>query len=173
MWHKIKKISTCLWISGMFLTFLLAFCLLNLNLYKIESDSMVPTIHTGDVAILLPGIQPESLKEGDIAAYNSGSGITVLHRTVRPLLDEESDRVSWVMKGDANAGEDVEHLTYENCAGKCILVVTSANRAAFRFGFGFAIIFPLILVSVGGYFKAYASYKVSGKDTDLADKGKR
>lgn len=169
-WSQIKRVASFVQTFCICLGAFLLFVSLCSTGFLVGSDSMEPTIQTGDFVLLWTVTQPEKLKEGDIAGYVSGTGNTVIHRTVTPYLDEETNRVAWRMKGDANDGLDVEVLTVNNFVGKMVFQVHHADSKWFKTILSSIYAVPILLVSLAGLLKVYADMKLSGKGEKKTEK---
>lgn len=71
------------------------------------SGSMSPTIPTGSVVLVKP-VDPQVIEAGDVITFQSAPGVAefVTHRVVR--VQHDTDPLSFVTKGDANRGEDID-----------------------------------------------------------------
>jgi signal peptidase len=86
----------------------------------VESNSMVPVFHKGDI-LVLTGSGPGGYEVGDVIVYSvPGRGVPVVHRIVRINPDG-----SFQTKGDANAGqlEFEYYIAPENVHGKVLVIV--------------------------------------------------
>ena len=82
------------------------------EIYNVVSGSMEPEISVGRLILLAP-VQPESIIEGDIIAFESSDSV-VTHRVVEnKKLEGEI-----VTKGDANEKEDIKPVPYAGVIGK-------------------------------------------------------
>lgn len=167
-----KNVGATMQLACMIIVAGLALCTLCSHAYIVASDSMEPTIHPGDFVMLWGLTQPEKLKEGDVAGYMSPNGLTVVHRTVAPYLDNDTDRVAWIMKGDANEGEDVQLLTSENMVGKLYLHIDSTHVTLFKWGLRAIYLVPILLVFVGGVLRTYGDMKLTDKPARVTEKSK-
>lgn len=86
------------------------------------TGSMEPEIPIGSMVYVEP-VNPDSLIGGDIVTFNQADGDTVTHRVVRNRIVEGK----LVTKGDANAEEDVEPVSYERVIGKVRLTLPGAG----------------------------------------------
>lgn len=71
------------------------------------SGSMSPTIPTGSVVLVKP-VDPQAIEAGDVITFQTAPGVAqfVTHRVVR--VQHDTDPLSFVTKGDANRGEDID-----------------------------------------------------------------
>ncbi len=73
----------------------------------VVSNSMIPVFYRGDL-IVVKGIPPESIQEGDIIVYqNPYRNIPIVHRVVEIQTDGGGTRF-FITKGDNNAHTDQE-----------------------------------------------------------------
>ncbi len=87
----------------------------------IISGSMTPGIKVGDMVIIAK-INPDLLKEGDIAAYhNPDMSIPTVHRIVD--IEPDEGQTEYIFKGDANQAPDVKPVQPQQIIGKAVLVV--------------------------------------------------
>lgn len=82
------------------------------EIYNVVSGSMEPAIPIGS-AIYVKEAAPESILDGDIIAYTSGSSV-ISHRVVKNQTVEGE----FTTKGDANAEADMNTVPYEALIGK-------------------------------------------------------
>lgn len=86
---------------------------LGYEIYNVVTGSMEPEIPTGSV-IYVSQIAPEEIKSGDIIAFYSGDGESVVcHRVVENRIVEGE----FITKGDANPREDINAVTYGELIG--------------------------------------------------------
>ena len=79
------------------------------SIHRIETGSMEPALHVGDVILNKDITDPSEIKEGDIIAFQGGAKFSnhkISHRVfIEPYLDDNGE---WVLvtKGDANEVDD-------------------------------------------------------------------
>ena len=86
----------------------------------VESNSMVPVFHKGDI-LVLRGVEPGELGVDDIIVFSvAGRDIPIVHRIVKINPDG-----SFQTKGDANSGQlSFEfHVSPEDIHGKVVVIV--------------------------------------------------
>lgn len=171
-WLRIKKIGAFIQATCICLTTALLFVSFCSKGFLIGSNSMSPTLEEGDFVLLWTLTPPEKLEEGDIAGYISNTGNTVIHRTVQPYLDEETDRVGWCMQGDANEGLDVQTLTVNNMVGKMFMRFPNASSKGFKMILTLIYGIPVLLVCLAGLVRTYADMKLSDNSKRVAGKDK-
>lgn len=96
--------------------------LLGYQIYHITSGSMEPEIPVGSL-IFAKEVDPSQLQPKDVVVFLGGQGAdsAVTHRVVE---NQREDR-KLVTKGDANAGNDVLPVPYQNVVGRMELSVPS------------------------------------------------
>ena len=90
------------------------------QIYHITSGSMEPEIPTGSI-IFAREVDPAQLQPKDVLVFYGGQGAdaTVTHRVVENLREDRK----LITKGDANAGNDVLPVPYQNVLGRMELSV--------------------------------------------------
>ena len=94
-------------------------CLFGYKAYIIKSDSMEPSIKSGDV-VIVEKIPEENIQVGDIITFKKNTEI-ITHRISR--IEEEANIKRYVTKGDNNNLEDIEKVTYEDIKGKNVIII--------------------------------------------------
>ena len=93
------------------------------------SGSMEPAIPVESV-VYVKNIAPADIQKKDVIAFHSvlGEEAIITHRVV------SNNRVAGeiVTKGDANAKEDMEPVSYENVLGKVVLTVPVLGKISRR-----------------------------------------
>lgn len=90
------------------------------QIYTVISGSMEPEIPTGSL-VYVKNTAPSGIEKGDVIAFYGSleNGSIITHRVV----SNNSVSGEFVTKGDANAKEDMEPVSYENFLGKVTLSV--------------------------------------------------
>ena len=90
------------------------------QIYTVISGSMEPEIPTGSL-VYVKNTAPSGIEKGDVIAFYGSleNGSIITHRVV----SNNSVSGEFVTKGDANAKEDMEPVSYENFLGKGTLSV--------------------------------------------------
>lgn len=83
--------------------------------YSIVSGSMEPEIATGSV-VYAKGVAPEEVAAGDVIVFYGGADGTAV--TTHRVVDNDADNRQFITKGDANAGNDMQPVSYENLLGR-------------------------------------------------------
>ncbi len=92
----------------------------DLPIVAVQSNSMVPTFHKGDILVLV-GVSPEELKVGDIIVFSPSERATpVVHRIIKI-----NDDGTFQTKGDANNQQlpFEKRIKPEQIHGKCVLII--------------------------------------------------
>jgi signal peptidase len=89
-----------------------------LKLIGIETGSMTPAIRIGDAVLVNKICDRDSLKEGDIVAYENEEHIIVVHRIYKINKDE-----TFITKGDYNNSADSKYVTKEQIKGKVMFKI--------------------------------------------------
>ena len=96
------------------------------NAYVVLSGSMIPTIDIKDV-VVTKKIAEEKLQVGDIITFVSPDprfgGISVTHRIIDKIYDEEKGIYTYKTQGDANNVSDAIPVSNSSILGKVILKI--------------------------------------------------
>jgi signal peptidase I len=81
------------------------------------TGSMTPEIPVGSIVVVRP-VDPETLKVGDIATYQKeeGEDTFITHRIVK--IDTTTTPTTYIFKGDANRGRDLEPIVPKRIHGQ-------------------------------------------------------
>lgn len=157
--------KTLVWTAG-FSILLLAFLLVGIvvapglvggdDTFIVTSDSMSPTIESGDV-IVTREVSPEEIESGDVVTFHDGSESNrgyVTHRVV-DVVEEDGERY-FQLQGDANDQPDEGLVPGENARGTLHLHVPYLGYlllfARSDLGlFSFVILPGLVLVASGSW----------------------
>lgn len=82
------------------------------EVYHVISGSMEPEIPVGSI-VYVEAVRPEDIAVGTVIAFQSGDSV-ITHRVVENHLVEGE----FTTKGDANAGEDMNSVDYDNVIGR-------------------------------------------------------
>ncbi len=113
--------------------------------YGVESGSMSPAFHTGDLVIDMPTTAASTYQAGDVITFHPTPGYTATHRIVAV------DATGITTKGDANLSPDLGQVTPAMVVGRVAFVVPFGGYLAafFRQPAGIAAsLLLLILVYV-------------------------
>jgi signal peptidase len=113
--------------------------------FIVLSDSMLPTISSGDL-VLVKEVDVEKLEQGDVIAFREGTSV-VTHRIVEVM--NEGDAKRFRTKGDNNNVADPLLVRPEMVEGVYLLGIPGLGRAAMFIqtpvGMTLVIALPLIL----------------------------
>lgn len=87
--------------------------------YSITTNSMEPSISSGDV-VIVKKYDEDQMKVGDVITYKQKEEI-ITHRIVN--IKEENGEKRFITKGDNNNVEDTEGTKYNNIRGTIILTI--------------------------------------------------
>jgi signal peptidase len=92
----------------------------NYKIFAVESGSMEPAIKTGAVVIIKPS---DNYQKGDVITVQDPANPknTLTHRIFE--VKENNGSVSYITKGDANNGPDIEERLKSNVLGKVIFSI--------------------------------------------------
>lgn len=108
--------------------------------YEVISGSMEPEIPVGS-AVYVKAVQPETVTEGEILAFRRGDSV-ITHRA----MENRDAQREFITKGDANSGEDMAPVPYEDLIG--------------RVGFHIPALGSVMALLAGGMGKIYAAFLV-------------
>jgi signal peptidase I len=83
---------------------------------RISGNSMLPTLKSGETAMVYKAYPFTKLRVGDVVIIESERGFSVIHRIVRRYRGR-----TWVTQGDNNRHEDREVLTANNFRGLALV----------------------------------------------------
>lgn len=92
--------------------------------YSITTNSMEPSICSGDVVIVRK-VKEEKLQKGDVITFWQGQEL-ITHRIAE--VEEESSDKKYVTKGDNNNTEDLQKINFEEIEGKVVLVIPKLGK---------------------------------------------
>lgn len=144
------------------------------SFYTIISSSMEPSLNVYDV-VLVKKINTNKLRTGDIITFystNSYFGDTpITHRIVKK---DDTEKNSFIVKGDNNQSEDKDKVKSNNIIGKVILVIPSLGKLQFflasKKGFVFAIIIPALIIITYDIYKIINVIILKNKMSKLKNK---
>ncbi len=109
----------------------------------VPTNSMEPTIHTGDY-IMFTRVGFDDVKKNDIIIYRSEkNNMFIVHRVVGSGVEETGEKYL-ITKGDNNSIADTEHITKDMVCGR--FVTTLSFMAIFKGGINTNIIFAILVV---------------------------
>lgn len=83
--------------------------------YAVLSGSMEPTMPVGSLAYVQTSVEPESIREGSIVAFQQG-GQTVTHR----VFSVDPNAQTFTTKGDANTNPDPAPISHDALIGESV-----------------------------------------------------
>ena len=114
--------------------------------YRITTDSMSPSINTGDV-IIVKKVQEEKLQAGDVITFKQQDKV-ITHRITH--IDEQDGKKQYTTKGDNNNLEDNEKIEYSEIEGENVLTIPKLGYFIYalenQIVFLFIILILLLLV---------------------------
>ena len=131
---KLKKSPVAAVCSALGTVLLIAICLpltvpkaFHYHIYTVISGSMEPAIPTGSL-VYIKEIEPEDVQVDDVIAFygTRDAASIITHRVVenRVLMGE------FITKGDANATEDMNPVSYDNFIGKVACSIPKVGNIA-------------------------------------------
>jgi len=118
--------------------------------FPVMGSSMLPAIHTGDLALVQPVQDASLIHVGDVVVYRAG-GINVIHRVVK-VQAVGGDTVLTV-KGDNNRYADPVPVTSNLLVGKVVTVVQYLGTFV-QPPYNYVVAFVLIVLLVVDYMDA-------------------
>jgi signal peptidase len=113
------------------------------------TGSMTPTIPVGSIVLVRPA-DPGTLRVGDVATYQPKAATAefITHRIVK--IDDSTTPTTFIFKGDANRGADINPISAQQVRGKVWFHVPylGAIRDSLHGGGGVTLLAMLLL---GGY----------------------
>lgn len=113
------------------------------EIYNVVSGSMEPTIPVGSI-IYVKEIDPVDVQSGNIIAFQAGDSI-IMHRVVDNKLVEGT----FTTKGDANNGEDMNDVPYEDLIGIVVKHIPIMGQLLILFGSTFGRICMVCFAACG------------------------
>ena len=113
------------------------------EIYNVVSGSMEPTIPVGSI-IYVKEIDPSDIYSGDIIAFKSGDSV-IMHRVTQNKVVEGT----FTTKGDANNGEDMNDVPYEDLIGIVVKHIPIMGQLLILFGSTFGRICMICFAACG------------------------
>ncbi len=112
--------------------------------YAVESGSMAPAVHAGDLVIDLPTTPTSTYRIGDIITFHPTPGTTTTHRIAA------LEAAGIVTRGDANPSSDVGYLQATSIVGRVVAIVPFGGYVAvfFRQPAGVAALLLFLVAAV-------------------------
>lgn len=83
--------------------------------YFADTKSMDPLIDSNTIGIEVKPSSEDEIEIGDIIAYESEKGITIIHRVIK--INEDSEGNYYITKGDNNLFADNEKIRFDQIEG--------------------------------------------------------
>lgn len=99
---------------------------LNMNIYIVTSESMMPKLKKDDVIFVQKGFSNEEYKVGNIITYARADGEIITHRIEKIVLADM--RNAYITKGDNNDLEDEEVVKYNMIIGKVVYTAPKLGK---------------------------------------------
>ena len=104
--------------------------LVGLQAFTIQSGSMEPVYHTGDL-LYVKDVDYRKLKENDVITFLLNENTVATHRIIAVVPDEHDPSVlRYCTKGDANEAEDKTLVHYKNIIGVPAFSIPKMGYAA-------------------------------------------
>ena len=113
------------------------------EIFNVVSGSMEPTIPVGSI-IYVKEIDPVEIESGDIIAFQSGDSV-IMHRVTQNKVVEGT----FTTKGDANNGEDMNDVPYDNLIGIVVKHVPILGQLLILFGSTFGRVCMVCFAACG------------------------
>ncbi len=108
--------------------------------FAVQSDSMVPTLHSGDLVVVAPATSPAVFLVGDVITFHPTAGYTTTHRIAA------IDATGITTKGDANATVDAGQLQPGQIVGRVSATLPFAGYVAVFLQQPFGLVALLLLI---------------------------
>lgn len=113
------------------------------EIFNVVSGSMEPTIPVGSI-IYVKEIDPVEIESGDIIAFQSGDSV-IMHRVTQNKVVEGT----FTTKGDANNGEDMNDVSYDNLIGIVVKHIPILGQLLILFGSTFGRVCMVCFAACG------------------------
>ena len=137
----------------------------------ILTDSMEPVFSSGDL-IICHTVDAKDVKKGDIICFYdpAGNGTTTVTHRVTKVTTDESGKLAWETKGDANNTEDSAVVPEKNLVGVYQRSFSGVGNIAMFIqttqGLIICVICPIILLVAYDVIRRRLYEKSKKKDTD-------
>ena len=116
---------------------------LGYDVYNVVSGSMEPTVPIGSI-IYVKEIEPSEIESGDIIAFRGGDSVIMHHVVTNKVVEG-----SFVTKGDANDGEDMNDVPYDHLVGIVVRHIPIFGQLLILFGSTFGRICMVCFAACG------------------------
>lgn len=113
------------------------------NVFAVVSGSMEPEISVGS-AVYVESVAPWKVTAGDVIAFYSGDSV-VVHRVV----SNDQTLQEFVTKGDANAMEDINAVSYDRLIGHVVRSLPGIGQMMFLYTSTFGKLCVICFAALG------------------------
>ena len=127
--------------------------------YRITTDSMSPSINTGDV-IIVKKVQEEKLQAGDVITFKQQDKV-ITHRITH--IDEQDGKKQYTTKGDNNNLEDNEKIEYSEIEGENVLTIPKLGYFIYALENQIVFLFIILILLITLFFKIRKDEKLENR----------
>lgn len=127
--------------------------------YRITTDSMSPSINTGDV-IIVKKVQEEKLQAGDVITFKQQDKV-ITHRITH--IDEQDGKKQYTTKGDNNNLEDNEKIEYSEIEGQNVLTIPKLGYFIYALENQIVFLFIILILLITLFFKIRKDEKLENR----------
>ena len=127
--------------------------------YRITTDSMSPSINTGDV-IIVKKVQEEKLQAGDVITFKQQDKV-ITHRITH--IDEQDGKKQYTTKGDNNNLEDNEKIEYSEIEGENVLTIPKLGYFIYALENQIVFLFVILILLITLFFKIRKDEKLENR----------
>ncbi len=127
--------------------------------YRITTDSMSPSINTGDV-IIVKKVQEEKLQAGDVITFKQQDKV-ITHRITH--IDEQDEKKQYTTKGDNNNLEDNEKIEYSEIEGQNVLTIPKLGYFIYALENQIVFLFIILILLITLFFKIRKDEKLENR----------
>ena len=127
--------------------------------YRITTDSMSPSINTGDV-IIVKKVQEEKLQAGDVITFKQQDKV-ITHRITH--TDEQDGKKQYTTKGDNNNLEDNEKIEYSEIEGQNVLTIPKLGYFIYALENQIVFLFIILILLITLFFKIRKDEKLENR----------
>lgn len=110
----------------------------------VEGTSMLPTLHDGDV-VMLVGAKPSDLKVGDIIVYKYGSKF-IIHKIIH--VEVKDGKYFFITQGENNRVPDPYPVSEDQVVGRVVCVLIPRVGIVLQEPFKYVVIGLLVLIFI-------------------------
>ena len=127
--------------------------------YRITTDSMSPSINTGDV-IIVKKVQEEKLQAGDVITFKQQDKV-ITHRITH--IDKQDGKKQYTTKGDNNNLEDNEKIEYSEIEGENVLTIPKLGYFIYALENQIVFLFIILILLITLFFKIRKDEKLENR----------